>query len=365
MKLIHLVVCVIFLSQAILRSQELDPQDIFIANTHGITQFRIPALITTNSGTLIAVCDARVDREGDPPNNVDQVLRRSFDNGNTWESLVTILDFPNKEGAGDPQLIQDPQTNRIFLFYGYCPGRNELINAPIMLGRHLSLQYIFSDDEGISWSLPIMVEYGLKKDGWHSLWPCPGRGTVLSDGTLVVPISGYDTKEIFSHLVFSKDHGETWQISGRIGVGINEATLVELSDGTLLVNARNDTKKRAIITSGDHGESWSEISYHPQLVEPTCQGSFIKTQHKNQDILLFSNPDDSQKRQKMTIKVSFDNGQTWPVKKLIYSGPSAYSCLTALADGNIGILYENGEKDPYDKISFVSLDLDWLTEVSD
>ena len=355
MKLIHLLLVIVFSWHSILWSQELKPQDIFIANTHGITQFRIPAMITTNDGTLLAVCDARVDREGDPPNNVDQVLRRSHDNGKTWEALVTILDFPNQEGAGDPQLIQDPKTHRIFLFYGYCPGRNELVNAPIMLGRHLSLQYVFSDDEGRSWSLPVVVEYGLKKDGWHSLWPSPGRGTVLKDGTLVVPISGYDTKEIFSHLVFSTDHGETWQISPRIGAGINEATLVELIDGTLLVNARNHTKKRAIITSRDKGKSWSPISYHPQLTEPTCQGSFIMTEYKDQDILLFSNPNDSLERRNLTVKVSF-------VKKLIYSGPSAYSCLTVLADGNIGLLYENGEMDPYDKISFVNLNLNGLLE---
>ncbi len=341
-------------------AQELSPVDIFVANTNGITQYRIPSLITTKKGILLAVCDARVDREGDPPNNVDQVMRRSKDNGRSWQDLRTILDFPNKEGAGDPQLLQDPETERIFLFYGYCPGRNELIDAPIMLGRHLSLQYVYSDDEGTTWSLPIMAEYGLKKEGWHSLWPCPGRGTVLEDGTLVVPISGYDTEKIFSHFLFSSDHGTTWQISNRIGEGINEATLAELADGTLMVNARNDTKKRAIITSRDRGDSWSAISYHDELQEPTCQGSFIKCQWKGSDVLLFSNPDDSKERQNLTVKVSFDNGKTWPVKKVIYSGPSAYSCLSAIGDDKIGLLYENGVHDPYEKMSFVELDLSWL-----
>jgi sialidase-1 len=126
------LVCILLILVTELKAQDLFPVDIFTSHTQGITQFRIPALITTKKGTLLAACDARVDREGDPPNNVDQVLRRSFDQGKTWESLQTILDFPNKEGAGDPQLIQDPKTGRIFLFYAYCPGRNELIDAPIM-----------------------------------------------------------------------------------------------------------------------------------------------------------------------------------------------------------------------------------------
>ena len=343
-----------------LKAQELFPVDVFMAHTYGITQFRIPSLITTKKGTLLAVCDARVDREGDPPNNVDQVLRRSFDQGKTWESLQKILDFPNKEGAGDPQLIQDPKTGRIFLFYGYCPGRNELIDAPIMLGRHLSLQYIYSDNEGTSWSLPIVVEYGLKKEGWHSLWPSPGRGTVLKDGTLVIPISGYDTKKIFSHFIFSSDHGQSWQISERIGEGINEATLVELSDGTLMVNARNDSKKRAIVTSNDRGRHWSPIFFHPQLQEPTCQGSFVKSKWNKKDVLIFSNPNDPAKRQNLTVKLSFDDGKTWPVQKVIHSGPSAYSCLTILRNGNVGLLYENGTNNPYEKISFVNLDMAWL-----
>jgi sialidase-1 len=206
------------------------------------------------------------------------------------------------------------------------------------------------------------VEYGLKKEGWHSLWPSPGRGTVLKDGTLAIPISGYDTEEIFSYLIFSSDHGKTWQLSGRIGKGINEATLVELSDGTLMVNARNDTKKRAIVTSKDAGQNWSSLSYHAQLPEPTCQGSFIKCRWKNQDLLLFSNPNDTQVRRNLTVKVSFDQGKTWPLEKLIHQGPAAYSCLTILPDGNIGLLYENGVENPYEKISFVNLNLDWLVK---
>jgi sialidase-1 len=345
----------------LLHAQLPTPQDLFIANTQGITQFRIPALITTKKGTLLAVCDARVDREGDPPNNVDQVLRQSVDQGKTWSALRTILDFPNKEGAGDPQLVQDPKTERIFLFYGYCPGRNELIDAPIMLGRHLSLQFIYSDDEGNHWSLPVVAEYGLKQNGWHSLWPGPGRGTVLKNGTLVVPVSGYDTENIFSHFLYSSDHGQSWNISGRIGVGINEATLVELADGTLLVNARNDTKKRAIVTSTDQGATWSEIFYHPDLIEPTCQASLIKAKWKKKDVLIFSNPNDLVKRQNLTVKISFDEGTTWPLTKVIHHGPSAYSCLTVLKNGNIGLLYENGVHNAYEKISFIDFSLDSLT----
>lgn len=344
-------------------SQTILPADLFISGTRGVAEFRIPSMITTHTGTVLAVCDARVDRPGDVPNNIDQVIRRSLDNGQTWEDIRTIVDFANQEGAADPQLVEDNNTGRVFLFYTYCPGRNDVTHGPNRNRRHLSLHYICSDDDGISWSLPLVVEHGLKKKGWHSMWPAPGRGTQLDNGRLIVPVTVSDTSHTHSYYLYSDDHGDTWDISGNIGTDINEPTLVEIDENTLMVNARNRTGKRAIVYSRDKGNSWSDILYHEELTEPGCQGSCLRVRDgKEQNILLFSNPEHPKQRRNMTVKISYDDGKTWPHKRTIYDGPSAYSCLTVMPDGDIGLLYENGEESPYEKISFIKFPLSWITE---
>lgn len=342
-------------------SQSPQPVDLFVSGSKGVVEFRIPSMITSNTGTILAVCDARVDRTGDVPNNIDQVIRRSLDNGQTWEEIRTIVDFADQEGAADPQLIQDSGTGRIFLFYTYCPGRNDVTSGPNRNRRYLSLQYIYSDDDGITWSLPLVVEHGLKKAGWHSMWPAPGRGTQLKNGRLIVPITVSDTTHMYSYYIYSDDNGDTWNISGRIGTDINEPTLVEIDHNTLLVNARNRAGgKRGIVLSKDGGKSWSEVLFHDELIEPGCQGSCIKYHYGNKDILLFSNPEHPRQRVNMTVKISYDDGKTWPDKRTIYDGPSAYSCLTVMPDGEIGLLFENGKESPYEKISFIKFPLEWL-----
>ena len=343
-------------------AQEGKAVDLFISGTEGVHEFRIPSMITTESGTILAVCDARVDKQGDVPNNIDQVIKRSLDSGNTWDKIRTIVDFPNQEGAADPQLLQDRETGRVFLFYAYCPGRNEVTEGPNRNRRHLGLQYVYSDDDGKSWSLPIVVEYGLKKEGWHSIWSAPGRGLQLQGGRLIAPVTVSDTAHTHSYYLYSDNHGNSWQMSSLMGTDINEPTMVELDDNTLLLNARTRTGNRAIVRSKDGGDHWSEVSYHKDLIEPGCQGSFIKYSVDGKSLLVFSNPADSKKRQNMMVSVSKDNGKTWPVKKVIYEGPSAYSCLTILPNGKIGLLYENGKESPYEKISFVSLDVNWFLE---
>jgi len=344
-------------------AQKTETLDLFISGNENVKEFRIPSMITTQKGTVLAVCDARVDRSGDVPNNIDQVIKRSSDNGKTWSALEKAVNFPNMEGAADPSLVQDKVTGRIFLFYGYSAGRNNVTKGLNRDKRYLSLHYVFSDDEGQSWSLPIVVEHGLKKEGWHSLWPGPGRGLQLKNNRLIMPVTVYEDNNINTYYLFSDNHGASWDISVRIGVNINEPTIVELDNGDLLMNCRNRTKKRALVTSSDNGATWSEPLYHEALIEPSCQGSFIATTYKGKSLLLFSNPSSIKGRKNMTIKGSFDNGKTWPIEKQIYEGSSAYSCLTILPNGEVGLLYENGEKSPYQKISFTSLKIKEIVKI--
>jgi len=328
--------------------------DLFISGMENVKEFRIPSLITTVKGTLLAVCDARVGRSGDVPNNIDQVLKRSDDNGKTWTGLTTVVNFPNMEGAADPSLVQDKETERVFLFYGYCPGRNNVQKGANRDRRYLSLHYVFSDDDGVTWSMPIVVEHGIKKEGWHSLWPGPGRGLQLKNGNLLIPVTVYDHKIMASYFVYSDTQGATWKISNKVADGINEPTIAELDDGALMMNSRNHTKKRALVTSLDGGKTWGAPVYHSELIEPGCQGSFIQTIYKGKELLVFSNPSSVKGRKNMSIKISLDKGKTWSIEKQVYQGPSAYSCLTVMANGEIGLLYENGIKSPYEKISFIS-----------
>ena len=332
----------------------------------GAAQYHIPSMITTTEGTIIALCDARVDRRGDVPNNIDQVLRRSTDNGKTWGKIITAVDLPGTHGAGDPSLVQDCETGRIFMFYGYCPGRNNVAKGANRDRRHLVLQYVYSDDDGLTWSLPIHIDPVLRKDSWHSMWPGPGRGMQTRKGKLVVPCTVYKQepdKTMWSYMIISDDNGKTWHMSeGGIEI-INELTIVELDDGRWMANCRTQKGNRAITYSDDCGKTWTEPECHETLIEPGCQGSMITTtaqiDGKKQTVILLSNPASRKGRQNMTVSASLDNGKTWPFRKVIYSGGSAYSCLTVLTDGKIGLLYE---ADGYGAIRFTSFGLKWLLD---
>ena len=225
--------------------------------------------------------------------------------------------------------------------------------GPAQNRRHLQTHYVYSDDDGTTWSMPIVVEHGLKKEGWHSFWPSPGRGIQLENGRLIVPVTVYDFDKMYAAYLYSDDHGDHWGVSSPIASGLSEAKFAELDNGTIMINSRNATGqgKRAIITSTDQGKTWSKLFYHAELTEPGCNGSFIKVKYQEKNLLIFSNPDHPKERKNMTIRVSFDQGNTWPVRKTIYEGPSAYSCLTVLPDGNIALLYENGDDSPYERIS--------------
>jgi sialidase-1 len=171
-------------------------------------------------------------------------------------------------------------------------------------------------------------------------------------------------------VIFSEDHGATWQIGGVIQGGCNECQVVELADGTLMLNARmqqNSKRKRGVATSKDGGVTWSELRFDDALIEPVCQGSFLRYSRAadgDKNRLLFSNPASTKGRVNMTVRLSYDEGKTWPVAKSLHAGPSAYSCLAVLPNGEIGCFYEGGDT-RYGEIVFARFSLDWLMDESD
>ena len=322
--------------------------DVFVGGQDGVFEYRIPVLLTSNKGTLLAFCDARVEKEGDPPNNIDLALKRSSDGGKTWGPLQVLVDAG--EGAvADSCGLVDRQTGTIWVFSVYCPKGIGSANAkPGLTGDTFMYWAVKSDDDGETWSEPIDITAMVKKPEWRAGSPGPGTGIQTRDSRLIIPryyTAGDGRSVVF--LSYSDDHGKTWQMGGEAKGpwSTNETQVVELDDGSLLLNMRGATgDHRKIARSADGGVTWSEMTEDPALIEPRCQGSLIVHTdglHYPKSRLVFLNPA-STERNKMTARLSYDEGKTWPISKQLYAGPSAYSSLTVLQDLTIGCLYERG-----------------------
>ena len=331
--------------------------------------YRIPSIITTKNGTILAFCEGR---EAGDTGNIDVLIKRSNDNGKTWSKTSVVWD-DELNTCGNPTPVQDEITGRIWLFMTWNNGKDDetqIINKTSISRRLPYLSY--SDDDGLTWSKPKNMSNSCSKEEWGWYATGPGVGIQIKNGSykgrLVVPANhSYDDKNgnirngpynYGAHSIYSDDNGETWSISESIKPGCNESQLVEIDDGNLLINMRsyNDKNSRAIAVSNNGGSSWSEIKHDLSLVESRCQASIINYGlYNNNNVHLFSNPSVPNGRYNMTVKVSYDECKTWANSVLIHPGPSAYSCLSRLPDGNIGIFYERGIKHPYEELVFQSI----------
>lgn len=336
----------------------------------GAAVYRIPGLATTREGTLIAVYDVRWDGWSDLPGNVDVGLSRSLDGGRTWEPMKIILDMGDDpafefDGVGDPAVLVDDHTGTVWVaalwshgdrgWHGSGPGL-----APEETGQ---LVLVKSDDEGRTWSGPINITAQVKRPEWSLLLAGPGRGISMRDGTLVFAAQYLDTVEKGrtprSTLLYSRDHGETWHLGTGARTRTTEAQVVELEDGVLMLNMRDDRGGwRAVSTTTDLGRTWTE---HPTsrraLVEPVCNAALI---HAGGRTLVFANPAVSENpRRRMTLKASPDLGATWPEthQLLLDEGRSAgYPALTTIDDETVGILFESSRA----HLTFMRIRLDEL-----
>jgi sialidase-1 len=224
-----------------------------------------------------------------------------------------------------------------------------------------------STDDGATWAKPFEITGSLRRDDWTWYATGPGCGIQLKSGRMVIPcdhnLAGSRARH--SHVIYSDDAGKTWKVGGVLGKDTNECQVIEREDGSLLINMRSYHGKncRAVATSKDGGLTWSEVKLDEALIEPVCQASLLRyttARDGGKSRVLFANPA-STKREKMTVRLSYDDGATWPVAKELHAGPSAYSALAALPDRTIGCLYERGEKSPYERIAFARFSLKWLT----
>lgn len=320
-----------------------------------ISCYRIPALITASNGDLLVSIDERVPSCGDLKwsDDINIVLRRSEDNGKTWLPIERIIDFPLGQSASDPSFILDKITGTIFMFYNFMDLKKEK--------DVYYLQVVKSTDNGITWSDPEDITSQIAKPEWHGDFKfiTSGRGIQTSTGTLLHCMVNLDNG---MHVFGSDDHGKTWKLYNTPITPANESKIVELHDGRWMINSRANNKGvRYVHISNDEGETW-ETRADETLIDPSCNASIIQydiKKKKKGTPLIFSNANSGDKRENMTVRISFDNGETWSKGKTIYTGGSAYSTLTVLKNGDIGLCFE---KDDYKENVFVSFSFDWLLE---
>lgn len=337
--------------------------DLFHQGDNGVRSYRIPALVETKKGTLIAIADARQDSAHDLPARISLVMRRSFDRGKTWSPITTILKVA-EGGVGDASLLLDRDTGRVWSFHAYGPpGIGFMESKPgERTGAHtLQWHAMYSDDDGATWSEPADLTPQVKDPAWRGLFATSGTDIQTRSGRFLVPIVVRDAQgTICSRNAYSDDHGRTWKIGGPAEVGTDESHNVELKDGVILQNMRNG-KTRAIARSKDGGVTLEPTEHDAALVDPSCNAGITRYTRGGKDIIIFTNAA-STKRENLTVKLSYDGARTWPVARTIEAGPAAYSTVIVLRDGTIGVLYERGEKNPAEKITFARFNLEWAAD---
>ncbi len=345
--------------------------DVFVNGQDGYPAFRIPALIATSRGTLLAFAEGRAHLRDHAENDI--VLKRSTDGGKTWGPLQVV----HEDGAnslGNPTAVIVRGTGRALLMYQrYAQGFDEHKAEPGLQGPRICRTYTqSSDDEGATWSRPVEVTAQVKRPTEvTSTAVGPGIGIQLRrgkhSGRILMPFNQGPFGKWKVYAVFSDDGGQSWRYGQTAPEGAaghaNEVQFAELKDGSILLNARNQgggLKQRKTAVSHDGGATWSTTLHDPALIEPVCQASLLRhpgTGDPTSDVFLFCNPATQTGRTNGMVRLSRDDGKTWPLARVLYPGGFAYSCLTSLPDGSVGCLFE---RDGTTKISFARFSLDWI-----
>ena len=329
----------------------------------GVHSYRIPGLVTSVKGTLVATYDIRHNSSRDLQEHIEVGVSRSTDGGRTWSKMKKAITMGTKNGlpaaqngCGDAAILSDDTNGNLWIASIWAHGMGNQMSwwstTPGMTPQETGqLVMVSSADDGKTWSEPVSVTGQMKNPAWAFFFDGPGRGITTSDGKLVFAAqhTDYDNgRTPNSCIIWSEDHGKTWQVSSPAWPQTTEAQVAELPDGSLMLNMRdNRGGSRSVAVSHDMGRTWVE---HPSsrsaLREPVCMASLISVPAaKNslgKDILLFSNPDSDKHRHRMTIKASLDGGLTWNGGIMLdEEGSWGYSCLTLVDADTVGILYES------------------------
>ncbi len=380
----------------------LEKMDLFEADKGGYKLYRIPGLVVARSGVLLAYCEARKTGKSDW-DTIDIMLRRSLDGGRTWDGPRKIADV---EGPKDknPVALERKQADPDDVTY----------NNPVAIADHKTgaVHFLFcleyarcfymrSDDDGATFTKPVEITSTFEgfraRYNWRVVATGPGHGVQLRNGRLIVPVwlslgtEGNGHGPSVTSVVYSDDHGKTWEAGEIIGlnspdlINPNETAALQLADGRVLFNMRSASKanRRAVTFSRDGATGWSKAVFDEQLAEPICMASVARLSERPKDDrnrVIFANPDNLTRadgrdtpglrrdRKNLTIKLSYDEARTWPVSKTLEPGPSAYSDLAVGRDGTIFCFYEAAGADgklSNGRLTLARFNLEWLTDGKD
>ena len=371
-----------------------DTTILFETEKDGYSLLHVPALVHTGKTTLLAFCEGRLGK-GNDWSDMDLIMRRSTDNGNTWEPMRVII----PRSPGRPTSNITPIVDR---------------NGTIHLLFHVNYAtayYMNSVDDGKTWSTPVDITYVFEtfhsKYNWKVLAPGPGHAIQLRNGRLLVPIwlcepnkniPGGDHRPSCTATIYSDDHGKTWKpgeiivnngetaaVTNDTIVNPNESVAIELADGRVMMNMRNESllNRRLISYSPDGISKWSKPVFDDELFEPVCMSSLIRVTGKDKarTRMLFVNPDSRNNavslrpnmkvykpRENLTAKLSYDEGETWPVQKVLHDKGAGYSDLAVDNNGTMYCLCEVRESsDNVWKYKMIirRFNLEWLTDNKD
>ncbi|MDZ7639631.1 MAG: sialidase family protein [Bryobacterales bacterium] len=377
--------------------------DLFTARTQGYELYRIPGIAVTPKGTVLAYAEARKTLRGDW-GTIDIVLRRSEDGGKTWSPQTVIANVPGEKTKNPVALAQNLAEPSAVTYNNPTAIIDRKTGAVHFLFclEYMRAFYMRSDDDGKSFSDPMEITPAFDEFradyGWKVIATGPGHGIQLRSGRLIVPVwmstgtGGHAHRPSVVSTIYSDDHGATWH-RGEIAVpntedSVNPSETVaeQLSDGRVMLNVRTETKahRRLIVTSTDGATGWSAPRFQEELKEPVCFGSIVRLSGAGdgrKSRLLFVNPDNLKKgesdgepgknrdRKNLTVQLSYDDGQTWTVKRVIEPGWSGYADINVGSDGSIYLLYERGGiGDNHFQTAALTLakfDLEWLTKGDD
>lgn len=378
----------------------MEKQPLFQAGDHGYKLYHIPGIVVTAKGTVLAWCEARKD--GSDWDQIDILLRRSTDEGKTWSEAKKIVE------------VEGPKTKNPFsLLLKHTDPNTVTYNNPVLIAdkdgtvhmvfclEYMRAFYQRSVDDGLTWSKATEITptfEAFRKDyDWKVLATGPNHSIQLKNGRLVVPVwlstgtGGNAHRPSVTGTIYSDDQGKTWK-AGEIAVpnteewiNPNETVAVELADGSVMLNVRSESKthRRLVTVSADGATGWSKPRFDNALLEPICMGGIVRysTDEKGgKNRLLFSNPHNLAKakgkeeagkgrdRKNLSVKVSYDEGQTWIVDKVIEPGWSAYSDIAVTQKGTILSFYGSASgKASFagDQLTLARYNLEWLTEGKD
>ena len=373
----------------------LEKIDLFEEMTDGFVLYRIPGIVVTSKGSVLAYCEAR-KYSGADRGEIEIHMRRSTDTGLTWSQPKQIAHI-------GPRLARNPHMSGKKKKRNMGGPNEQTVNNPVAIVdsngvvhfiycvEYMRSFYMRSDDDGVTWSKPVEITYAFEKFRpecpWQVIATGPGHGIRLSSGRLIVPVwlatyEGNPRIKRAASVIFSDDGGSTWQRGDIAIVNGNECNVAELSDGGVILTARNGdpSNRRAVAFSKDGVTGWSKTSFAPELLEPGCMAGMVSYRPTGQikkPLLLFSNPHTTKRpysaRRDVAIKVSYDDGRTWPLSKTLENGPGAYSDLAVLPNGTVLCFYESGKPGhdrphrawAYACLRMARFNLEWLTCVND